>query len=42
MTVQIIEVTRHKTESVFDADFWLDCEREADLILHAITGVAGE
>lgn len=41
-TVQIIEATRHETDSVFDAGFWLDCEREAALILQAITGDDGE
>ena len=41
-TVQIIEVTRDETESLFNASFWLECEREAALILRAITGVDGE
>jgi len=40
--VQIIEVTQHETESLFNAGFWLECEREAALILRAISGVDGE
>jgi hypothetical protein len=38
-TVQILEVTRDETASPFNASFWLECEREADFILRAITGV---
>ena len=40
--MQTIEVTRHETESLFDAGFWLECERDAARVLHAITGVDGE
>jgi hypothetical protein len=38
-TVETIDVTRHGSESLFDAGFWLECEREADRMLRAITGV---
>lgn len=38
-TVETIGVTRHASESLFDAGFWQECEREADLMLRAITGV---
>jgi hypothetical protein len=37
-TVETIEVTRHEPESLFSAAFWLECDREADRILSAITG----
>lgn len=38
--VETIGVTRHESERLFDAGFWLECEREAELMLRAITGVA--
>lgn len=34
-----IEVTRHASGTLFDAGFWQECEREADLMLRLITGV---
>ncbi|WP_281280287.1 hypothetical protein [Nocardioides eburneiflavus] len=39
-TVETSDVTVHESERLFDADFWLECEREAELMLRAITGVA--
>lgn len=38
-TVETIEVPRHASERLFDAGFWLECEREADRMLRTITGV---
>lgn len=38
-TVETIDVTRQESASLFDATFWLECEREAARILAAITGV---
>lgn len=32
-------VTRHEPESLFDLGFWLECEREAELMLRTMTGV---
>lgn len=37
-TVETIDVTRHESESLFDAGFWLECEREAAEVLRAMTG----
>ena len=37
--METIDVTRHESGSLFDAGFWLECEREADRMLRAITGV---
>jgi hypothetical protein len=37
--VDTIGVTRHESQSLFDADFWLECEREAALMLRIITGL---
>ncbi len=35
-------MTRHESHSLFDAGFWLECEREADRMLRAITGLDDE
>lgn len=42
--MEIVEATRHESERLFGAGFWLECEREADRILSAITdmGEAGD
>lgn len=37
--METIDVTRHESESLFDASFWLECEREAERMLRTITGV---
>lgn len=34
--------TRHESEGLFDAGFWLECEQEADRMLRAITGVGDD
>lgn len=39
ITVETIDMARPEAQSLFDADFWLECEREADRMLRAITGV---
>ena len=31
-------VVRHEAAGVFDADFWLECEREADRVYRVLTG----
>jgi hypothetical protein len=41
-TVETIDMTRRESQSLFDAGFWLECEREADRMLRAITGVDDE
>jgi hypothetical protein len=41
-TVETIDVTRRESQSLFDAGFWLECEREADLMLRTITGVGDD
>lgn len=35
-------MTPHGSESLFDIGFWLGCEREADEMLRAMTGVDDE
>jgi hypothetical protein len=42
ITVETIDMARPEAKSLFDADFWLECEREADLMLRAITGAADQ
>ena len=42
ITVETIDMARPEAQSLFDADFWLECEREADLMLRAITGAADQ
>lgn len=41
-TVETIDMTRRESQSLFDAGFWLECEREADRMLRAITGADDE
>ena len=36
------EVTRPESHNLFDAGFWLECEREAAVMLRAITGADDE
>lgn len=38
-TVEIIQVARHEPETLFNAGFWLECEREAGRVLRTLTGV---
>ncbi|WP_267895244.1 hypothetical protein [Nocardioides terrigena] len=33
-------VVRREATGVFDADFWLECEREADRVYRVLTGAA--
>ena len=40
--VETSEVTRDGSERLFGAGFWLECEREADRMLRAITGADDE
>lgn len=37
-TVETDEATPPASERLFDAGFWLECEREAAQMLRAITG----
>lgn len=40
--VETINVAGHDSERLFGAGFWLECEREADRMLRAITGADDE